>query len=93
MCFTSKIPFGKCIEIPGNLNTKDMPSFEFRQAKPNREIKFVDRLAYWCWCLMGWGEKRDYDVLVWGGVIYFNEFFTIPVCVYIYLEDSFSQAN
>jgi len=22
--------------------------------------------------------------LVWGGVIYFNEFFTIPVCVYIF---------
>jgi len=47
MCFSSKIPFGKRIEIPGNLNTKDMPSFEFRQAKPNREIKFADRLAYY----------------------------------------------
>jgi len=62
MCFSSKIPFGKYIEIPDNLNTKDMPSFEFRQAKPNREIKFVDKLAYWCWCLMGWRRKRDYDV-------------------------------
>jgi len=47
MCFSSKIPFGKRTEIPGSLNTKDMPSFEFRQAKPNREIKFADRLAYY----------------------------------------------
>jgi len=47
MCFSSKIPFGKCVEIPGNLNTKDTPSFEVRQAKPNREIKFADRLAYY----------------------------------------------
>jgi len=47
MCFSSKIPFGKRTEIPGNLNTKDMPSFEFRQAKPNRGIKFADRLAYY----------------------------------------------
>lgn len=38
MCFSSKTPFGKCIEIPVNLNTKDIPSFEFRQAKPNWEI-------------------------------------------------------
>jgi len=62
MYFSYKIPFGKCIEIPDNLKTKDIPSFEFRQAKPNREIKFVDRLAYWCWFLMGWRGKRDYDV-------------------------------
>lgn len=72
MCFSSKIPFGKCIEIPGNLNTKDMPSFEFRQAKPNREIKFADRLAYyWCRSLMGWRGNRDYDVygLGWRGIL------------------------
>jgi len=63
MCFSSKIPFGKFIEIPGNLNTKDIPSFEVLQAKPNWGIKFADRLAYyWCWSLTVWRGNRDYDV-------------------------------
>lgn len=58
MWFFSKILFGKCIEIPGNLNTKDMPSFKFRQAKPNREIKFADRLATGVGVWQGGGENE-----------------------------------
>lgn len=91
MWFYSKIPFGKRIGIPDKINTKDTtaPSFEFRQVKPNSGgIKFADRLTPPAqgWMGVWWKSRKTGLRCFWsgGGVIFYNEFFTIiPVCIYL----------
>lgn len=93
MCgFSSKIPFGKRIGIPGKINTKYIrPRLSFVKQNQTEGLNLRTDLP-----VVGMKKSSIRKTglrCFWsgGGVIFYNEFFTIPV--YIYLLERFLPSS